>query len=533
MIPENLPVKAKIREYLIPLAIFFIITASTFLFYLSDHKSYGPTWDELIFHRETGKRYYQFLKSGDLGPIMKYGNSSWFPPVAPTFGYFFEQNELVKKYLPDDNDRFHLAGIVFGSLTIGVVYIISYQLTENYSLSILAAIILAFYPQFVTQAHNNVRDMGVTFFYSLTVMVMLVAVKYKRFFSGIMVTGFLIGIATATKQNGALLLILATIFFLRFGQNIGEVKLMAGLILLFVIFIWTFIAFWPFLWVNTIYHLVKTWLFLSDPKIIAGNTVFFDKVYASMKNIPVYYPYVMLFLFTAPILALTAGAGFIVSLIYFIKGNEKGLIFLWLFLPLSRFFMQTSSISYDQIRHFFEVVPAIPILAVLFIYFLKERFKKIEKIQVLLPIWLLIITGYNIFLTFRYRPYGTAYFNMFAGKPSYVNHAFDVEYYGNVYREASKILRSRYGKNVRFYTAGLGAHILQQNGLTNPLTDNTEDDFDYVIFMNKQTWLRSNPYALWLVETQKPVYTIEREGKILFYQFLPYKEEYFKLSQRS
>ena len=79
---------------------------------------------------------------------------------------------------------------------------------------------------------------------------------------------------------------------------------------------------------------------------------------------------------------------------------------------------------------------------------------------------------------------------------------------------------------MRFYTAGLGAHILEQNGLTNPLTDEVKENFDYAIFMNKQTWIMGNDYVKWLLNNKKPVYTIERAGKILFYQFLPYKEEY-------
>src|SRR3989338_3077483 len=491
-----------------------LLVLFSLVFYLSDLTSYGPTWDELIFHRDTGKRYYQFLQDRDLRPIMQYENSAWFPPLAPTFGYFFEQNDFLKKYFPDDNDRFHLAGVVFGSLTVGVVFLISNILTNNFLLSITAAIILAFYPQFVTQTHNNVRDIGLTFFFTLTVLIILISVKYRRFIGGVIATGFLTGITTVTKQNGAFLSILAVIVLLRYFKNLNIIKMAAGILLLFTVFIWTVITFWPYLWVDTIHHLVRTWLFLTDTKIIAGNTVFFDRVYTSMENIPVYYPWAMLFLLTSPVLAVTAGLGLIISLVYFIKGNEKGLIFLWIFLPLSRFLIPSSSISYDQIRHFFEVVPAIPILAVLFIHYLLERLNKVRSGQMILVIWLIIIAGYNIFLTFKYRPYGTAYFNMFAGPPYYVNHAFDVEYYGNVYREASYVLRSRYGKEVRFYTAGLGAHILEQNGLTNPLTDEVKENFDYAIFMNKQTWIMGNDYVKWLLNNKKPVYTIERAGKI-------------------
>ena len=464
-----------------------IVSVLTFVFYLADIGSYGATWDELIFHQSTGERYFEFLKLGILDPIVKDDESAWFPPMGVTIGYFFKQNGLLAKYLPDGIDRFHIAGIVFGSLTAGIVLLISYLLTEDMILSVLAAIILATYPQFVTQAHNNVRDIGLTFFYAWTILMMLWGVKKQKFIFGAITSGFLAGLTAVTKQNGVFLLIISAIFFGRFYRTVGAGKLVLMSILEGVIFIWTFIAFWPYLWVETINHILNIWKFLTDPAIIAGSTVFFDKAYTSMKNIPFYYPWVMLFLLNPPILALMAGAGLFLSLFYFIKRDEKGLVFLWIFIPLSRFFIKTSSISYDQIRHFFEVVPAISIAAVLFIDFLIIRFKEVKYSRLALIMCLAVTAGYNIFLTLRYRPYGTAYFNMFAGSPNYVNHAFDVEYYGNVYREAVRELKSRYSEKVRFYTAGLGAHILQANGFLNPLTDEVESDFEYAIFMNKQS----------------------------------------------
>ena len=520
------------KRFLPALFLFLILTSTTFVFYLSDINKYGPTWDELIFHRETGKRYYNFLKTKDLAPIMNYGESSWFPPIAPTLGHFFVESSYIEKFFPDANDRFHIAGIIFGSLTVGIVFLISFILTGSYLSGIFASVLLAFQTQFITFSHNNIRDAGLAFFYSITILSFLITAYTGKYTAGFLICGFLTGLATATKQNGAFLVFIGTVYFLNL-RSTGFIKKTAGIIYYIFIAIWTFILFWPYFWVNTINHFQQAWHFLTDPKIIAGNTVFFDKEYSSMKSIPVFYPFIMLFLLHTPLLSLTAFSGLLKTFIDFLKGKKSGIIFLWIFLPLARFFIKTSSISYDQIRHFFEVVPAIPVLAVLFVHFLVKRisFKSlaVKKAAYIAGTgWLLITTFYNIYLVFIYRPYGTAYFNMLAGPPDYVNHAFDVEYYGNVYRAAAGYLRSNYPKTVRYYTAGLGAHILVQNGLQNPMTDDIGNDFEYVIFMNKQAWLRSNSYAMWLLKNKKPIFTIERGGKILFYQFLPYKDEYLK-----
>jgi len=46
--------------------------------------------------------------------------------------------------------------------------------------------------------------------------------------------------------------------------------------------------------------------------------------------------------------------------------------------------------------------------------------------------------------------------------------------------------------------------------------------------MNKQNLLRFDPYAQWLLREKIPVHTIEREGKVLFYEFEAHRVEYLR-----
>ncbi|MBM3282872.1 phospholipid carrier-dependent glycosyltransferase [Candidatus Gottesmanbacteria bacterium] len=519
----------RFQKVIIISTIFFLLVIITFFFYLSDLTTYGPTWDELVFHRNYGRTYTNFIRDRDLKPIINDDNASWFPPVAVTIGNIFLENKFLRNIYPVNSDRFHLAAVLFGSITVGTVFLIAYLLFNNLYLAIFSSLILATYPQFITQSHNNVRDIGLTMFYSISILFLLYSIRSKHSIFWMALSGMIVGITTDTKQNGAFLVIIGIVWFLFHFRKLGILRFLSGSLFFIAFFLISFITFWPYMWADTFRHLQLAWHFLTDPGIIAGSTTFYDKVYISMRNIPIYYPWVMLFILTPPVISFLALIGLIVAFASMLKGKkEAAILFLWIFVPLFRFFFPLSSSTFDQIRHFFEVVPSIPILASLTLYTIIKWFKDIVLVKKFITVVTLLIFSYNIYVSLIYRPYGTAYFNFFAGPPSYVNHAFDIEYWGSVYREATKVLNERYGRNVIYYSAGLGSHILVEDGLLGKLTDNYLDNFDYIIFMNKQTWLRNNDYVLWLISNKKPLYTIERGGKVIFYQFAPYKEEYLQ-----
>lgn len=496
--------------------------------YLIDLTAYGATWDELMFHLETGKRYVTFLKTKDIKPILLYDKSSWFPPIAPTLGYLFVDNKLIEKYFPIETDRFHLAGILFGSLGVGTTFLITFILTKKISVSLFSALLLATNAQFVTQLHNNIRDTGLMFFYSFSILLLLLWLisKHKLFLS--FVCGIVAGLTTDTKQNGGLLIFITLVWFLINLKKIGWRNFTIFSFVYFFSFVTAFLIFWPYLWSDTYLHLLSVWNFLTDPSIIAGPALFYDKVYISLKNIPFYYPWVMLSILHTPPLLVMAITGLFISLKGLFSKQKTALIFLWIFIPLSRFMIPKSAIAYDQIRHIFEVIPSIAVFAGIALSFFLDNYSYRKNFKKGIVVAALIVLFYNFLILQRYRPYGTAYFNFLAGPSSYVNHAFDVEYFGNVYREAANYLNTAYTPDTKYYTAGLGAHILVNDGLKNYKTDNMEDDFDYVIFMNKQTVIRNNSYIRWLVDTQKPIFTIQRDGKILFYLFEPNKDGFIR-----
>lgn len=511
--------------------VFAAIVFSTFLLYKADLASYGVTWDE-FFHRGTGQMYTEFLRKHDLSTILKEEKSPWLPPLASTIGYIFLENETLRRFIPVGVDRYHLSAGFFGSLTVGFVFLIGYFLFQNIIIAIVPALLLATHTQFITNAHTNVRDMGMTMFFTFSILVLLLTIISRRRLYWMSFSGILAGLTTDAKQNGLMLLIIGFIWFSINIRIIGVKKFIAGTLLFVSLYIITFFLFWPFMWVDTVSHLISAWKYLSEPTVIAGTLTFYDRIYHSMKDIPVYYPWVMLAIVTTPIISLLAASGLVLSLrSYFLKDKKQLILFLWIFIPLARFFFPISSISHDQIRHFLEVLPVIPLAATATLCFGYLKSPNTNLLKAVMTLVIIIALLYNVSVFWRYKPYGNAYFNFMAGPSYYVNHAFDIEYWGSVYREAVSVLSNRFDKNTVLFSPGMGVGLFLDNGYKGKLTEDFKSDFDYVFFMNKQNWIRQRPYLLWLLANKKPAWTIEREGKVLFYLFASYKEEYLKRSE--
>ena len=162
-----------------PLFIALLLTLAVFAVYLQTLTDYGPTWDEFM-HRQTGQTYINYFRTGEMMELGNWDDWSWFPPVAVTFGTSLINFEPLKAIYPLDVDRFHLAAVIFASVCIGMVFLIAHRLTDDLGISVFAAGLLASYPKFVAHAHMNVRDIGLTMFYSLTIYILLIAVSSRR-----------------------------------------------------------------------------------------------------------------------------------------------------------------------------------------------------------------------------------------------------------------------------------------------------------------------------------------------------------------
>jgi hypothetical protein len=252
------PVKKQAAVALLFLGVVLVTGAA----YVSDLTLYGPTWDE-FFHRPTGQRYLAFLRTGQLAPLEEPG-AAWFPPVAVTIGAAFLESPTAARFFSTEYDRFHLGAIFFASLTAGFVFLIAYRLADRVWVGLLAAALIATHPQFVTHGHINVRDMGLMMFYTLTILLLLLAVQVPR--GGVYVilaAGLAAGLTTDAKQNGAFLVFIGLPWLLLNARTLGLRRWLGWSVVYVLGSVVGFFAFWPYLWFDTGAHLKEVWRFLD------------------------------------------------------------------------------------------------------------------------------------------------------------------------------------------------------------------------------------------------------------------------------
>lgn len=526
----TLSFKQNKRITLFPLSLFIFFSALTFLLF-SIH-DYGETYDE-AFYRCTGEAYLGFFRTFDFQPISSI--SVELPTWAGTLGAFFTKQSFLFPEYPD-TDRFHLVACLSSALALTVVFNLTFLHTKSLTLALFSTLLLLFYPQFFIHSYFNSRDMMLMAFYILTIFLLFLFQLRKRLlflFLAALTAGFTFDI----KFNAIFLIPIACFFFFSVVKNKGRAPVF--FLAFCLIFAVSVILFWPYLWLNTVDHLIAIIDFLR--KFKRGETVFFDKIYFSHKNIPWFYPFVMLALFTPfPMLLMTIlGIGTVLKDCLSDKKRNGVIFLLWMFVPLSRFFFAKMAFAYDQIRIFLEVLPSLAVFAAIGFYtlFRLVSIRKLFSEKLIKTMFLflgVLIISHQAFLIKLYHPYETAYFNFLAGPSVYVNHAFDVEYWGHVYRETVKVLKNRYPEETVFYMPGeFGYHLLMANRFPYKLIVEFDSPFDYVIFMNRKSFWYRHPYLVWLIENKKPVFTIERERKVIFYQFRPHKKEYLNFNPKT
>lgn len=494
----------------------FFISLTTLLFFIRD---YGETYDE-AFYLGTGEIYIKFLKTFDNKDILKITNVE-LPSWAVTAGAFFAKSKLFPNLI--SSERFHLVAAISSAVVVTVIFNLIYIYTKSLLASFFGSSSLLFYPQFFIHSLINSRDMALVAGYSISILLLLLFLKYRRnvfLISSAVTSGFTFDI----KFNAVYLLLIVLFSLSIYIKNIK--KAIFFFLIFSVIFLISVFIFWPYLWFDTKSHILAILNFFN--RFYRGETVFFGKIIFSHQNVPWYYPLSMLAIFTPPplLICVFIGIASILKNLITRKTDLSAVFLIWFSVPLLRFFIPKSSFAYDQIRHFLEVLPTLSILGALGLFYLYEKLNK-SKILIVLSI---LIIFYQIYLVGIYHPYQTAYFNFLAGPSFYVNQAFDIEYWGHVYKEATRSLKNRYPKDTVFFMpSSFGYHLLGANQFPYKLTEKIDDKFDYVIFMNRKSFWYKDPYLTWLIKNKKPIFIIERQGKVIFYQFKPYKREFLKM----
>jgi hypothetical protein len=340
---------------------------------------YGLTWDEALGDLFFGQRYFLYFTSlnseyldferGDLainpGPLNLYASSfrsvPWeVPPLAGTLSAM--TMEIVGNRLGwlDPIDAFHLMGILLVAVLLLVLY--RFAATHLGRLSaLLAVLILASYPRFWGDMHNNPKDIPQAVFFSLTVMAFCAWYQWPSV-RGALFTGMLGGAAMAVKLNALFIppILVLGLWPWQLSWRPGALALQhlhrsfRHYLVMIVAAVGFYVGAWPYLYADPIGRTYRHVAYIFSQGHRRGGTAWsWDPVVQAVTTMP-----------EAVLLLLCIGIA--LAILHLRRRSSQSpilrLLLIWAALPIVRASVP-GAVNFDGIRHFVEFVPAVALLA--------------------------------------------------------------------------------------------------------------------------------------------------------------------------
>ncbi|MBI2028411.1 MAG: glycosyltransferase family 39 protein [Candidatus Levybacteria bacterium] len=318
------------------------------------------------------------------------------PPVNDTLAALGNYVLFQKLGIVDDVGSHHVFGIICVSVLILSVYLFT-RLNYGIFAGFIAALSIFLYPLFLGESHFNLKDPPQATFFALTIIFFWFGIV-KKSAKSILASALFCALALGTKFNVVFLPLILGPWLLSMGKKIlkfpARIYWALGFFPLIVLSV--FFLTNPNLWDDTWNRIVTMVRFYLSVGTNAGG---------SPNNQPEFlkfgfntYP-ILAILYSVPLVTLF----FTVLGIFFVLKNIKRdktelLVFLWFLVPIIRVTLPGFTI-YGGIRHIFEFVPAMGILAGiggsffarLVFDFVNTNFKKIDRKIVSSSIKLVII----------------------------------------------------------------------------------------------------------------------------------------------
>jgi hypothetical protein len=338
------------------LALFFLVVTVGFVL----SPSIGPAWDELdnIF---AGGVYVNFFTHG-LDPMYfriltdkasAYGDRiipndhllSHYPPIPNYAGVLFvfaAQALHIQTTAPVIIIAWHLATVLFFALMVAMTYRFGLLLGLSVGSSLFAALAVFMYPQLFGHGLSNLKD-------TAQVAIVITSLYYlvkKDIFMG----SVLWGLGMATKFNAVYIPVIWGLWVLVQGK-LRVSRFIVQSLLVLVIGLTTMVVVWPYLWFNTIQHIIEVVRYFTT--IGQGFRIIWDGTWYTVgvgKSLW-WYP-LMSFLYTTPLILLALMFfGLFVLIRNWKKKSEWLLLPIWILIPFMRILSPWSAF-YDLTRHF-------------------------------------------------------------------------------------------------------------------------------------------------------------------------------------
>ena len=530
--------------------IVFVVPILFFLISILTLNDYGINWDEPV-HFNRGQGYLYYFQTGKKAQDAQINNNPSFfhgydvhdlydwdggHPVtsdilAALSNFIFFQNLRVV----DDIGGYHLYNLATAFLLVLVVSIFSYRVLGLFP-SLVSSLVLASYPLFFPESHFNIKDPPQSSFFALGIFFFWLSLD-KGNWKWLLLAAISGGLAFGTKFNVLFLpFILLPYLFIRYFHLIKNLplklsmelknKIPTGYLLALCSFpaivVGILFVSWPFLWVDTVKHLLKVANYYRD----IGTGFNYQPTEYMIGDFNLYALFWIIV--TSPIWTLLLlSVGILMSLL---KPDGKKTTVLWFLrfaIPIVRVSIPGTTI-YGGVRQIMEFLPALALLSGLGSYWLVKWISRpvskifSKRVKIILPILVLLGFSPQIIDMVKLHPNQNVYFNSFVGGlsgakekniPSWGNS------YGNAYWQAIQWINKNAEQNS--YLA-----LIQGTGQNVPLIQLRKDiDFsgnnwsginrrgEYLMELTYEGSIRAYPYVWdYVEEFLEPVYEVRADG---------------------
>lgn len=487
--------------------------------------SYGQTWDEV----ET--RAAALLDLGVIKAVVSGGMAPvWRTHELP--GYYFIVDVLRGAFawlisrrllLMDEILAFHLFQLILSSLSVFLLFLVAIRVSGRLRIAVLAAMILALFPQFVAHSQNNPKDLPGVFAFLLAIHA-LSGLDDSSPARRAVYSGLALGFALTTHVSAIFVLPLVFIWQLAARRTLGwkryAIVIVTAAVTAFVCWPWL----WSAPWTNVVWAIrhIASRFHLSDLSVLYLGNVY------NAWELPWHYSLVS-FLATTPVLYLALA---VVSLcVYWSRdegstGNPRSAATLgWIWLSIILAAEMRAPMHYDGVRHVLIMVPGFCLVAAVGLDWIMRfiergepmrRFRRVRSIGA--PACAAIVFSWTGCQLVRVHPYHNAYLNEVtnASLAGNAEDVFEVEYWGQSYKEGAAWLNAHAERGAAIYVA-LAKECADPYLITTPqdVDEETLPRFAdvtrpaYFMVMTRKA-MYSEPIKH-IVSAYKPVFTIRRQ----------------------
>ena len=491
---------------------------------------YGVTWDEgdsqnaaatnleildAVLHSRPIPDFYPWEMPG-YHFVLDTGRGLFTKLTVDRLGLF----DLVGAY--------HFVHLVLSSLSILLLFMLVVRVGRSRWIALLAALTLALFPKFLGHSQNNPKDLPALFVFVLSAYCLVQLTRLGGYRRAIL-SGFVMGLAMTTHTLSffvpvifcAWVLVAARDLALRRIQEYGLLAVSSAV---------AFFASWPYLWADPWGRLTQVLLHVLSYEYWPP-VLYLGRVYPG-SDLPLHY-FLVSFLVSTPVVFVIFA---LLSLPALGRADSRDadrrsstwLASIWFVLLV--LVEMTASSRYDGVRHFLMTIPAFCILVAIGVDNLwrlanggavPERFRMQARLAA--GAWIgLSFLSVGI-AAVRMHPYQDAYLNGITNAllPGDAADTFEVEYWGNAYREGAEWINRNAEPGAVVYvpwTTQADAHLATKGQPVDAeafLTDLARPQ--YVMTITRKA--HYNAFLHFLDRYYEPVFTVRRQKATLLKVF--------------